>query len=63
MRKRAPPIDYTHTYLPAYDRWLQIISILDIIKPPSIEAFKEVYCDYPSNFASFLRAQLMDVVQ
>lgn len=26
-------------------RSLQIISILDIIKPPSIEAFKEVYCD------------------
>ena len=28
------------------DTTLQIISILDIIKPPSLEAFKEVYCGY-----------------
>ena len=33
---------------------MQIISILDIIKPPSIEAFKEVYCDYPLKFISLL---------
>ena len=27
---------------------IQIISILDIIKPSSLEAFKEVYCEIPS---------------
>ena len=63
MRKRALLIGYTHAYSTAYARRLQIISILDIIKPPSIEAFKEVYRDYPSNFASFFGAQLMNVVQ
>ena len=27
---------------------LQIISILDIIKPPSLESFKEIYCSFTS---------------
>ena len=63
VRKRKQLVVYTYPCPPIYARRLQIISILDIIKPPSIEAFKEVYCDYPSNFASFLRAQLMNVVQ
>lgn len=25
----------------------QIISILDIVKPPSLDDFKEIYCVYP----------------
>ena len=46
MRKRKPSLVTPTTHRSAYAHWLQIISILDIIKPPSIEAFKEVYCDY-----------------
>ena len=42
----APPLDiFTHLDIPVSP---QIISILDIIKPPSIEAFKEVYRKYYS---------------
>lgn len=55
MRKRMLLAGYTHAYSSAYARQLQIISILDIIKPPSIEAFKEVYCEY-LGFGSFLCA-------
>jgi mitogen-activated protein kinase 1/3 len=33
---------------PKIDIKTQIISILDIIKPPSIDAFKEVYCAHDS---------------
>jgi mitogen-activated protein kinase 1/3 len=39
----------------------QIISILDIIKPPSLESFKEIYCQLPSYpfcpLADMFRAQ------
>jgi serine/threonine protein kinase len=48
----------TPTHIHPLMRWFQIISILDIIKPPSIEAFKEVYCNYPSNFVSIFCGQL-----
>ena len=56
-RSSAPP-----THIHSLMRLFQIISILDIIKPPSIEAFKEVYCNYPSNFPSIFCTQLMNTV-
>lgn len=50
------------THIHPLMRLFQIISILDIIKPPSIEAFKEVYCNYPSNLPSIFCAQLTNAV-
>lgn len=47
---------------------MQIISILDIIKPPSIEQFKEVYCafistDYPCLIANRPCRRIISVIQ
>ena len=62
MRKRKLLIGSTHPYLFAYLPRFQIISILDIIKPPSIEAFKEVYCDCSLTSTPFLSAKLINPI-
>jgi mitogen-activated protein kinase 1/3 len=47
MSSQSPlaPCAWSVNTLSGANAWLsKIISILDIIKPPSLEAFKEVYC-------------------
>lgn len=42
------------TYLLIQNFTLKIISILDIIKPPSLDAFKEVYRAYKTRYTILL---------